>query len=130
MKNSGKILLRQCCITNDPKTTGKTWSKNFPWEENDQISKQFNKLGIYKWVAPIIAERAGWCLFKSADNYLWKVLATVKAWGLEKSNHSNFKKGNEEDLGNYSLVSLTFLPRKVVDQLNLETFPNTWSAGR
>jgi len=44
------------------------------------------------------------------------------AQGLEESNTTTiFKNGRKEDPGNYRLVSLTFMPGKVMEQLILET---------
>ena len=63
----------------------------------------------------LIIFETSWCLGRVPED--WK----------EANVTPIFKKGKEEDPGNCSLVSLTLIPGKVMEQLTLETICSEYS---
>ncbi|KFV81576.1 hypothetical protein N308_13167, partial [Struthio camelus australis] len=98
-----------------------------PLVEEDQVREHLNKLDIHKSTGPdeihpgvlrelvdVIARPLSIIFERS-----WRTGEVPEDW--KKANVTlAFKKGEKEDPGNYRPVSLTSIPGKVMEQLDLE----------
>ncbi|KFV84297.1 RNA-directed DNA polymerase from mobile element jockey, partial [Struthio camelus australis] len=99
-----------------------------PLVREDQVRKHFNKLDIRKSMG---SNRIHSRVLKELANVIARPLSIIfeSSWQLgkvpedwKKANVTLiFQKGKKEDPGNYRMVSLTSVPRKVMEKLILRT---------
>jgi len=110
-------------------TKGKVYSKeDVPLAEGHQVREYLSKPdtqktmvldGVYPQVLRELSAAISRLLLIIFEE-LWQLGEASKDWRKANAT-SNFKKGRKEDPGNYRLVSLTSTPRKVMEQVILDT---------